>query len=69
MLVEAIQQGFYGNARRRVGSRFEVPSGLKATWFVPVGEVKPPKPKPGDKTPSTLSEMGKQGAVGPTDLA
>lgn len=69
MLVEAIQTGFHGGARRRVGARFEVPDGAKAKWFMPVGEIKPPKQEPKGKVINTLSALGKQGAQGPTDLA
>jgi len=38
MLVIAKQDGFFGGSRRRAGSTFNVPEGMKAQWFEPAVE-------------------------------
>jgi len=63
MKVIALQAGFYGNSRVRIGQEFEVPEGTKGRWFEPVEHNKAPKgAKAEDKAPKgakaqTLSEM------------
>lgn len=70
MKVKALQPGFFGGSRIRAGQEFEVPSGTKGSWFLPVAEVKAPEEKKGGKkAPTTLSEMAKEPAQGSTDIA
>jgi hypothetical protein len=59
MQVRALQAGFFGGARRRVGDVFDVPEGAKATWFAPVGETKAPGKAPAGNQPQALSQRGK----------
>ena len=52
MKVIALKQGYFGKLREP-GDKFEVPDGIKASWFEPVDgakqEAKPAKPaKPAD---------------------
>jgi hypothetical protein len=68
MRVRALQMGFFGGARRRVGDVFDVPDGTKAKWFALEGEVKPPA-KPQKQAPVALSQIGKEPSKGPLDLA
>lgn len=53
MKVKAIDVGFYGGFRRRVGATFDVPDGTKGAWFVPVDEgdsdAEQANPDAGDK--------------------
>ena len=54
MKVKAISPGYLGKLRE-TGDEFEVPEGVKGSWFVPVdGEAKTKgkaKAKPDDPTP------------------
>jgi hypothetical protein len=58
MKVVAIKVGFYGGARKRVGDEFDVPQGMKATWFVPAAEAPAPEPE-AKQQPVALSQLGK----------
>ena len=59
MKVKAIETGFFDGSIVQPGQEFEVPSGTKGKWFVPVGDYKEPaKPKP-KAQPQTLSELAK----------
>lgn len=42
MKVQAITDGFYGGARRRAGSVFEVSDGSESKWFKPVASSEEP---------------------------
>lgn len=42
MQVTAIKPGYLGRLRA-VGDVFEVPEGLRATWFAPLAAAAPPK--------------------------
>lgn len=63
MKVQAITDGFYGGARQRAGSVFEVKDGVKAKWFEPVEAVKEAAPAKAGKAkakkedPVALSEL------------
>lgn len=67
MRVKATKTGFYNDSLRDPGDEFEVPDGLKGSWFVPVAEFKTLPTKAEEKEPNTLSQMGKQRAKGPTE--
>lgn len=63
MKVKALQAGFFGGARIRVGQEFEVPAGTKGSWFVAVEEYKAPAKSKGKAEPKTLSEIAKEPVV------
>lgn len=66
MRVVAVAMGFYAGQRRRVGSEFDVPEGLKASWFVPAAEA--PAPEAAfQPTAIALSQVGK-GKDAPSDF-
>lgn len=46
MKVIATQNGYFGKLRA-VGEEFEVPEGVKGSWFKPEDEEEPAKRKPG----------------------
>lgn len=48
MKVVATAKGFVGKLRE-IGEEFDVPEGLKASWFVPVLQPEAPKPAGKDK--------------------
>lgn len=61
MEVIAIKMGIWNASRVRPGTKFEVPDGTRANWFVPAGAAKAPKPaKPKDQTPVALSQLGQR---------
>ena len=49
MEVIALADGFYGGARRRKGSKFEVKAGEKGSWFAPVNALGEAEAKPAAK--------------------
>lgn len=64
MKVQAVTDGFYGGARRRAGSVFEVKDGLKGSWFTPILDEKAAPAKAGKTKakkdePVALSELQK----------
>lgn len=72
MKVVATTAAFFGGRRVRPGQEVEVPEGTKGSWFVATdtiaaAEAKAPKAKKQD--PKALSEIAKEQAQGPTDLA
>lgn len=62
MEVIATKAGYFGDARRHEGERFDVPAGTKASWFVPVDKATTSRPKRADKTPDTLTDITKADA-------
>lgn len=48
--VIATKQGYYGKLREP-GETFEVPAGLKASWFAPVDKAESKKPATAKKPP------------------
>lgn len=74
MKVRAIEGGFFGGSRRRAGSVFEVPDGTTSRWFVPVASPHDSAPAPAERSRRerktlSLSEIGRERAVGPLDQA
>lgn len=67
MKVKAIQPGFFGGSRVRVGQELDVPEGTKATWFAALEEYKAPPKVKAKAQPSTLSEIAKAKPAGPTE--
>lgn len=71
MKVKALQAGFFGGTRVRLGQEFEVPEGTKGSWFVAVKEFKAPAADKGKAKaqPATLSELAKEPVTDGTNLA
>lgn len=76
MLIKVTSPGFFGGMRRRVGDVFEVPDGLKGTWFEPLSESSSEDlagttekvGKRGRGKTASLSEIARERPVGPVDL-
>ena len=60
MKIVALKPAFYNGRRVRVGQEFEIPSGLKGSWFAPVTSVEAvaAKAKPVKDVPKALSQLG-----------
>lgn len=68
MKVQALTDGFYGGARQRAGSVFDVKDGVKAKWFEPVDAkeavpAKAGKSKAKKEDAVALSELQKEQPV------
>ena len=44
--VVATKRGHDGRIVREIGEEFDMPEGVKGSWFVPVGKAPPPAPEP-----------------------
>lgn len=67
MRVKATKLGFYGG-RRQPGDEFDVPEGLKGSWFEPV-VVAEPAPQPEESEQSDTKAGEKKAAEGASNDA
>lgn len=69
MQVQALEDGFFGGQRIRAGTKFDVPEGTKAKWFVALDEVKAsPEKKVKKDEHKTLADVAKDKGGSFTDV-
>lgn len=68
MKVQAITDGFYGGARRRAGSVFEVNDGVESKWFKPVVVAKIEEPAKAAPAKAGKSKSKKEDPVALSQL-
>ena len=59
--VVATQRGHDGRVVREIGEEFDMPDGVKGSWFVPVDNAPPPAPAP-DPNAQPLGAGPKKGS-------
>lgn len=67
MQVVATRDGFFGGKRRRAGTKFTVPDGSKAAWFVQAVEYVAPEAPAAEV--NTLSGLNKVAAAAAAKVA
>jgi hypothetical protein len=58
MKVRATKQGYDGIAVRQPDEEFEMPEGVKGSWFVPVKADPPPKARRAAQAEPSAEDLG-----------